>query len=95
MASATISKPQMLHLLSKLSSDDGFRSRFEKDPRAGLIEAGVPASHAATFPAEKLGSGVLADKAVFAAEHQRVAKDLAEECMCMVVPSPHWKPHGH
>lgn len=92
MAGPTITKQQMLHLLDKLSKDDNFRARFERDPKSGLVESGIPAAHVATFPPGNLGSGTLADKSVFAAEHRRVAADLAEECMCMVVPTPHWGP---
>ena len=92
MANPNITKQQMLHLLDKLSKDDDFRAKFERDPKNGLIAAGIPAAHVATFPAGNLGSGQLADKSLFAAEHRRVAADLAEECMCMIVPTPHWGP---
>ena len=87
MANPTVSKQQMLKLLDKLSSDDGFRSRFEKDPKSALVEAGIPAAQVATFPADHLAPGALRNKSVYAAEHQRVANDIAEECMCMVVPN--------
>jgi len=93
MAGTSITKQQMLRLLDKLSSDDAFRAQFEKDPRAGLIAAGVPAAQANAFPADHLGSGTLADKGVFAAERLRVSTSLQEECMCMVIPAPGW--HGH
>ena len=95
MASPTITKQQMLTLLDKLSSDDTFRSRFQQDPKSGLIAVGVAAAHVATFPADKLGSGQLADKSVFAAERKRVADSVAADCLCMVVPGPGWKGGGH
>jgi len=94
MANPTITKQQMLNLLDKLSSDDAFRSRFQQDPKAGLIAVGVAQAHVATFPADKLGSGQLADKSVFAAERQRVAASVAADCLCMVVPGPGWKGGG-
>jgi len=95
MAGTSITKQQMLSLLGKLSSDDGFRARFEKDPRAGLIEAGVPAAQANAFPADHLGSGTLADKGVFVAERARVSQALSDECLCMVIPAPGWHGHHH
>ncbi len=88
MASPTVSKQQMLKLLDKLSSDDGFRGRFEKDPKSALVEAGIPAAHVATFPADHIAPRVLPDKNHFRAERDRVANDMAEECMCMVSPGP-------
>ena len=87
MASPTVSKQQMLKLLDKLSSDDAFRSRFEKDPKAALIEAGIPAAQVAAFPADQLAPWTLPDKNHFRAERERVANDIAEECMCMVAPT--------
>ena len=92
MANPTISKQQMLHLLDKLSSDDGFRSRFEQHPKSALAEAGISAAQIANFPAVQLAPNTLADKHVFAAERQRVAHDLADECMCMIIPQPHLGP---
>jgi len=82
------SKQQMLRLLDKLSSDDLFRSRFERSPKAALVEAGFAAEDVATFPSEQLAPGTLASKAVFEAERIRVQTDIAEECSCMVIPSP-------
>lgn len=90
MAKPTVSKHHMLGLLKKLASDDGFRARFEKDPKSALTEAGIPAAIVSALPAEQLQPGKLADKRVFETEHQRVTNDLAEECMCMIVPSPGW-----
>jgi putative modified peptide len=92
MANPTIGKREMLHLLEKLSSDDGFRSRFEKDPKAGLLEAGIGAAQVAAFPADQLTPGKLANKSVFAADHELVVNDLAEECLCMVIPQPQFGP---
>ena len=88
MASPTVSKQQMLKLLDKLSSDDGFRGRFEKDPKSALVEAGIPAAHVAAFPADNLAPWTIPDKSHFKAERERVANDIAEECMCMVKPGP-------
>jgi len=92
MANPKISKQQMLHLLDKLSNDEGFRGRFEHNPRAALAEAGVSAAQIAAFPAEQLAPNTLAEKSVFVAEHKRVANDLADECMCMIIPQPHLGP---
>jgi putative modified peptide len=87
VADPKISKHHMLSLLDKLSSDDGFRSRFEQDPKSALSEAGIPAEHVATFPAEHVAPRVLPDKDFFVAERDRVENDIAAEYMCMIVPS--------
>ena len=84
----TASKQQMLRLFDKLANDDLFRSRFERNPKSALVEAGFTAEGVATFPVEQLSPGTLAAKGVFAAEYERVANDLAEQCLCMVIPSP-------
>jgi len=84
----TASKQQMLRLLNKLANDDLFRSRFERNPKSALVEAGFAAEDVVTFPAEQLNPGMLAEKSVFAAEYGRVANDLAEQCLCMVQPGP-------
>lgn len=78
----------MLDLLDKLSSDDAFRRRFEQDPKSALSEAGIPAEHVATFPADHLAPTALADKEFFMAERTRVENDIAAEYLCMVVPNP-------
>lgn len=88
MGTTTVSKQQMLNLLDKLSRDDAFRTRFEKDPKSALLEAGIPAEKVASLPAEQLQPWTLPDKSTFAAERQRVADDIAEEFLCMVHPSP-------
>jgi len=82
------SKQQMLRLLDKLSRDDLFRSRFERNPKNALVEAGFAPDHVAAFPAEQLLPGTLAPKSAFEAERIRVQTDIAEECSCMVIPSP-------
>lgn len=88
MSNPITSKQQMLRLLEKLSSDDLFRSRFERNPKAALVEAGFAAADVAAFPAEQLVPGTLAAKDVFDAQRIRVQTDIAEECSCMVIPSP-------
>jgi len=88
MSSPTASKQQMLRLLEKLSSEDLFRSRFERSPKAALIEAGFAPEDVAGFPAEQLVPGTLASKDKFDAERIRVQTDIAEVCTCMVLPSP-------
>ena len=82
------SKQQMLRLLEKLSSDDLYRSRFERNPKSAMVEAGFAPEQVATFPAEYLVPGTLAPKDVFEAERIRVQTDIAEECNCMILPSP-------
>ena len=83
-----VSKAQMLRLLDKLAHDDLFRSRFERNPCAALRETGFAAADVANFPAQQLVPGTLAAKEIFAAEHERVAKEVIDTHACMVAPGP-------
>jgi len=80
-------KQLMLRLFDKLANDDLFRSRFERNPKEGLIAVGFSAEEAQNFPAEQLGPNVLASKESFAAERRRVQEDLAAAYACMVIPA--------
>ena len=87
MAGQNITKAQMLNLLGKLATDDGFRSRFEADPASALQEAGIPADQVQGFPSNQTQPGQLAGKATFEAARQRIAADNAAELMCMIIPN--------
>ena len=87
MADSTLSREHSLALLHKLSTDDGFRSRFEQKPAAALAELGVPHDTIVNLKATCLAPNTLADKAHFAGAHQELANAAAASCLAMFIPS--------
>lgn len=86
MAGQNVSKTQMLDLLGRLASDDGFRSRFEKNPSAALAEVGIPPGQIEGFPEDHTQPGKLAPKSVFETARKRLAEQAGDECFCMIAP---------
>ena len=64
---ASLSREHSLALLHKLSTDDGFRSRFEQKPAAALAEMGVPHETIVNLNAQCLTARTLAGKDAFTA----------------------------
>jgi len=87
MADSSLSREHSLALLQKLSTDDGFRSRFEQKPAAALAELGVPHETIVNLKASCLSSTTLADKSHFVDAHKELANAAAECCVGMVVPN--------
>lgn len=87
MADSTLSREHSLALLHKLSTDDGFRSRFEQKPAAALAEMGVPHDTIVNLKATCLAPTTLADKTRLAQAHQELASDTAETCLAMFIPT--------
>lgn len=87
MADSTLSREHSLALLHKLSTDDGFRSRFEQKPAAALAEMGVPHETIVNLKATCLAPSTLADKTHFVQAHQELANAAAEACLSMSSPN--------
>ncbi|HEX6612288.1 MAG TPA: NHLP-related RiPP peptide [Rhodanobacteraceae bacterium] len=87
MTDSTLSREHSLALLHKLSTDDGFRSRFEQKPAAALAELGVPHETIVNLNATCLAPTTLADKAHFAQGHQQLSNAAAESCVGMITPN--------
>ena len=87
MADSTLSREHSLALLHKLSTDDGFRSRFEQKPAAALAEMGVPHDTIVNLKATCLAPTTLADKGHFAEGHKQLASAAADACLGMIIPS--------
>ena len=86
MSNTRLPKSHELNLMQKLSTDDAYRSRFEKSPTDALREIGVSDSDIAALDPANLKPGPLADKDKIAAAHQQLdARDLCEHA-CMVFP---------
>lgn len=86
MADSTLSREHSLALLHKLSTDDGFRSRFEQKPAAALAEIGVPHETIVNLKATCLAPNTLADKAHFVGAHKELANAAADVCVGMTPP---------
>jgi putative modified peptide len=86
MNSARLPKQQELQVLSKLSSDDDYRARFEQDPVAALKEAGVDDATLKQFDPATLQPGKLADKASIAATHAKLKDANTTDQSCLIIP---------
>ncbi|MGN6313318.1 MAG: NHLP-related RiPP peptide [Rhodanobacteraceae bacterium] len=87
MADSSLSREHSLALLHKLSTDDGYRSRFEQKPAAALAEIGVPHDTIVNLNAACLASTTLADKSHFAQGHRDLVGAASDRCLSMIVPS--------
>ena len=87
MADSTLSREHSLALLHKLSTDDGYRSRFEQKPAAALAEIGVPHETIVNLKASCLSATTLADKGHFVQAHQELSDATANTCLTMSTPS--------
>lgn len=86
MSSVRLPKAQELDVLNRLSTDDGYRARFEQDPVSALKEAGVDAATIATLDPASLKPGKLADKAAIADAHQKLGGAGIAKHACMIIP---------
>lgn len=86
MSGTRLPKEHELNLMKKLSTDDDFRTRFEKSPADALKEIGVPASDISALDAASLKSGKLADKSAIADAHAKLDQDALLGHACMVFP---------
>jgi putative modified peptide len=86
MAGPNVSKAQMLDLLGRFASDDGFRANFEASPASALSQIGLPADQVKVFLADHIVTGKLATKAEFETARKRIIGQDDAECLCMVIP---------
>lgn len=86
MGATRLPKEHELNLMKKLSTDDDFRTRFEKSPADALKEIGVPDSHISALDAASLKPGKLADKSAIADAHAKLDQDALLGHACMVFP---------
>lgn len=72
--------------MKRLSSDDAYRSRFEKSPTDALKEIGVSDSDIAALDPANLKPGPLADKDKIAAAHKQLDAEALGGHACMIFP---------
>lgn len=87
MSDAVLTNTQMLKLLLELSTNDGFRERFEEKPAAALVELGVPHEIVINMDAACLAPTQLAGKAEFKDAHQRMVNATVVEAHSMIIPN--------
>lgn len=86
MSNKRLPQEQELQLLKKLSSDDDYRARFEKDPAAALKEIGVSETDIANIGEENLKPGRLAEKATILKASNTLGQASVSEHVCLVIP---------
>lgn len=86
MSATRLPKEHELSLLKKLSTDDGYRARFENDPPSALKEIGVPDAAISSLDSANLKPGTLADKNTLAAAHQKLVETSVSDHVCLIVP---------
>ncbi|MBN8482762.1 MAG: NHLP-related RiPP peptide [Xanthomonadales bacterium] len=86
MSNVRLPKAQELDVLSRLSTDDGYRARFENDPVSALKEAGVGDADIARIDPANLKPGKLADKATIAATRDKLADASVSDHVCLIIP---------
>ena len=86
MSNTRLPKAQELSLMQKLSTDDAYRSRFEKSPTDALKEIGVSDSDIAALDPASLKPGTLADKDKIAGAHKQLEASNLGDHACMVFP---------
>ncbi len=86
MSDTRLTREHELSLLKKLSTDDDYRARFEKDPSGALKEIGVPDKEIAALDPANLKPGTLADKATLAAAHAKLSDTSVSDHVCLIVP---------
>lgn len=86
MSGVRLPKEHELQLLSKLSTDDAFRARYEKSPTDALKEIGVKDEHISALDPSSLKAGKLADKADISKAHTQLAEQNISDHVCLVFP---------
>ena len=84
MADKLLEQRLAAKLLQKLATDDGFRASYQADPRAALLQIGVPAND---LPKKIDPVATLADKLVFAHALAQVQAGQASITACMHPPT--------
>lgn len=86
MSSVRLPQTHELDVLNRLSTDDGYRARFEADPVSALKEAGVDDATIKQLDPASLQPGTLADKAAITEAHRKLSVESVAKHACMVFP---------
>ncbi|MBA8882634.1 NHLP-related RiPP peptide [Dokdonella fugitiva] len=87
MSDASLTNDQAQKLLRELSSNSGFRQRFQEKPAAALVELGIPHETVVNLNAACLAPMRLASPEVFqAALKSFAAEGGAQATLTMITP---------
>lgn len=86
MAIKGLPREQALDVLHKFATDDKFRSDYVANPAEALKNAGVAHDVVSSFAPEHLNVASLPPKSQFAATHQSLADNTAQQRLAMMVP---------
>lgn len=87
MSNPRLPQEHELQLLKKLSTDDDYRARFEKDPVSALKELGIDDDTIAKLDQSVLAPCKLAAKSDIAATRANLLGKSASDQICLVVPA--------
>jgi putative modified peptide len=87
MSNTRLDKEHAVTLLDKLSSDDDFRSAFEKSPTEALRSLNIPESAISSLDPARLEPSPLEDKSVYARAKQKLKTAKLSDEVCMIVPA--------
>ncbi|MGA8277706.1 MAG: NHLP-related RiPP peptide [Rhodanobacteraceae bacterium] len=86
MQNGKMTRDEAVALLRKLSSDDAFRTLFEKDPAAALKQIGFDNNEIAALPSSATKPESLPSKEQFQEALGEVLESGASDHVCMIVP---------
>ena len=86
MTASRLPKEQELQLMKQLSTDDGYRARFEKNPADALKEIGVTDDQMSKLDRAALQPGKLAEKSAIADAHRKLSEANTSDHICLIVP---------
>lgn len=87
MAKTSLPKDQGMSLLRKLATDDGFRTRFEADPRSAMLEVGISPETISELKASCCDSKKIADKTAFEKLLAEMESEATIAAMSMHTPN--------
>jgi len=83
----SLSKEQGLALLTRLVTDDAFRTLFEQRPISALLEIGVPMALIATLRDTCITPRKLAEEDTLLATRHRLATDMDYSALAFLLPT--------
>ncbi len=86
MSGSRLPKEQEIQLMKKLSTDDDYRARYEKNPTDALKEIGVTDDQISALEPAALQPGKLAEKADISAAHGKLVEANISEHVCLIFP---------
>lgn len=87
MQNGKLTRDDATALLTKLATDDSFRTVFEKDPSAGLKQLGIGGGDIANLPSAATTPASLAPKAQFQEALDQIRATGTSDHICLIIPA--------